>query len=189
MSNNPLFWSSVGFWILVAGLVSEGLVILFVSSLRLEKIFSVLCTIVIIAGVSIEHRADAKRFAPRTLSPEQQDRLISKLMAASGQKFSLTAVGEPEALNLLKIVESVLLASGWVRVPTQAFGDIQIGDASLAYGTGLIAQLSPNATLETQNRASAVASAFNDEDIASKPEADARVTDTALINILVGKKP
>jgi len=57
---NEEFWSSVGYWILVAGLVGD-IVVLVVPKHRerLEKVFAALFTIVIILGVAIEHRADA----------------------------------------------------------------------------------------------------------------------------------
>lgn len=54
------FWSSVGYWIPVAGLVGD-IVVLVVPKHRerLEKILAAFFTIVIIVGVAIEHRADA----------------------------------------------------------------------------------------------------------------------------------
>ena len=57
---NEEFWSSVGYWILVAGLVGD-IVVLTVPRHRerLEKVLAAFFTIVIIIGVAIEHRADA----------------------------------------------------------------------------------------------------------------------------------
>jgi hypothetical protein len=54
------FWSSVGYWILVAGLVGD-IVVLVVPKHRerLEKVLAAFFTVVIILGVAIEHRADA----------------------------------------------------------------------------------------------------------------------------------
>jgi hypothetical protein len=63
---NPEFWSSVGFWILVAGLVGDGFVIILVPSGKLEKILAVACTGVIIVGIAVEHVADSYRFGPAT---------------------------------------------------------------------------------------------------------------------------
>jgi hypothetical protein len=54
------FWSAVGYWILVAGLVGDIIVIAIPAhKARLEKALAVFFTIVIIVGVAIEHRADA----------------------------------------------------------------------------------------------------------------------------------
>jgi len=54
------FWSSMGYWILVAGLVGDIIVLVVPSHRdRLEKVLAAFFTIVIIVGVAIEHRADA----------------------------------------------------------------------------------------------------------------------------------
>lgn len=54
------FWSSVGYWILVAGLVGDITVLVVPKHReRLEKVLTAFFTIVIIIGVAIEHRADA----------------------------------------------------------------------------------------------------------------------------------
>jgi hypothetical protein len=53
-------WSSVGYWILVAGLVGDIAVLVVPKHReRLEKLLAAFFTIVIIVGVAIEHRADA----------------------------------------------------------------------------------------------------------------------------------
>jgi hypothetical protein len=65
------FWSSVGYWILVAGLVGDVLVLVVPRHReRLEKILTAVFTIVIIAGVAIEHRADS---AISVLVSQEQD--------------------------------------------------------------------------------------------------------------------
>lgn len=53
-------WSSVGYWILVVGLVGDIAVLVVPKHReRLEKLLAAFFTIVIIVGVAIEHRADA----------------------------------------------------------------------------------------------------------------------------------
>ncbi len=53
------FWSSIGYWILVAGLVGDILVLVIPRHReRLEKVLAGIFTIVIIVGVAIEHRED-----------------------------------------------------------------------------------------------------------------------------------
>jgi hypothetical protein len=59
-TTNPELWSSLGFWMLVAGLVGDVAVLTIPKHWdRFEKILSAFFTIVIIAGVAIEHRADS----------------------------------------------------------------------------------------------------------------------------------
>jgi hypothetical protein len=107
----------------------------------------------------------------------------------AGQRFSLAVGEQPEQQNLLASIKGILLASGWVQVSPAGFGDIVIGDAALSFGTGVIVRLAPNADAAARNVASVLATAFNDEGIASKPEVDARVTDPSALNVLVGTKP
>jgi hypothetical protein len=55
------FWSSVGYWVLVAGLIGDILVLAIPAHReRLEKILAAIFTAVIILGVAIEHKADVK---------------------------------------------------------------------------------------------------------------------------------
>lgn len=55
------FLSSVGYWILVAGLIGDILVLAIPAHRgRLEKSLSAIFTVIIIVGVAIEHRADSK---------------------------------------------------------------------------------------------------------------------------------
>jgi len=57
---NKEFWSSVGHWMVVAGLVGDIIVLVVPKHReRLEKLLAAFFTIVIIVGVAIEHRADA----------------------------------------------------------------------------------------------------------------------------------
>jgi hypothetical protein len=80
------FWSSVGYWTLVAGLVGDILVLVVPRHReRLEKILTAFFTIVIIIGVAIEHRADA---AISVLVSQEQDAVglqISQLQTGNLQ--------------------------------------------------------------------------------------------------------
>jgi hypothetical protein len=71
MPNNPIFWSSVGFWLLIIGLAGD-FIVLFISSGTTEKRLAAVFTVLIAIGVSIEHIADSRRFGARTLSSQQQ---------------------------------------------------------------------------------------------------------------------
>jgi hypothetical protein len=70
----------------------------------------------------------AKLKAPRTLGGEQQQRLVSQLRPFSGQTFSFTVVPDTEPLALMSMIRTVLVSSGWVRVPSK-LGDIEVDGA------------------------------------------------------------
>jgi hypothetical protein len=112
---NPVFWSSVGFWILVVGLVGEAAVILFVHSGKLEKALSVICTVVIIAGVAVEHVADAKRFSSRTLAREQQAEMAATLKPFAGTPFDFAVQTDSEPIALMEQIAAALKSAGWIR--------------------------------------------------------------------------
>jgi hypothetical protein len=89
IASDPVFWSSVGFWVLMVGLFGDILVI-FVPSGRMEKILLILFSILIAVGVWVEHKADAVRFGPRLLDEAQQATVSSQLSAFVGQRVDLT---------------------------------------------------------------------------------------------------
>jgi hypothetical protein len=60
-----------------------------------------------------------KESAPRTLTIEQQARIVSKIKPFSNTPFDLSVDPEPEALALLDIVDSILVSSGWLNFPPQ----------------------------------------------------------------------
>lgn len=61
----------------------------------------------------------AKFKAPRTLSPEQRENLISALKPFAGQNFALAVFSDPEALALVRVLDALLKSAGWNRVPSQ----------------------------------------------------------------------
>jgi hypothetical protein len=139
---------------------------------------------------ALEAKLELERFKqPRTLSLEQRQRLVSKLTGNAGQKFSLTVAGDSEALDLLKVIKSILLESGWVQIAPTNFGSIMLGDAALAYGRGVIIRFGDSTNLEVRNCGGLLSEALAFEGIAGKPEIDARVSDASEINVLVGTKP
>jgi|SoiMethySBSTD1v2_1073268.scaffolds.fasta_scaffold128083_4 hypothetical protein len=114
MSSNPEFWSVVGFWILMIGLVRD-LILIFIPSGRAEKTLAAVFTLMILVGVAVEHVADTKRFAPRDLSEEQQKLLVSKLKPFAGQKvdFVNKYAAESEPANIARQIEDVLRNAEW----------------------------------------------------------------------------
>jgi hypothetical protein len=97
MSNNPIFWSSVGFWILMVGLGGD-FIVLFIPSGTTEKRLAAVFTVLIAVGVAVEHMADSKRFGPRTLSPQQQAAIASALEPLS---LMLYPKGIPERADVV----------------------------------------------------------------------------------------
>jgi len=188
MQANPALWSSIGFWILVAGLVGEGIVIVVVPSGKLEKALSVLCTILIIAGVTIEHVADAKRFGPRRLSADQVQHLVTLLKPFAGQEFSLAVAPDPEAIDLLKTIDSVVNAAGWRVIPAQMQSDVAVGKAAQVFTTGVRIQFAMNASAETIRRAKILAAALNDDGIWTIAEPNPDLKSASALNVVGGAR-
>jgi multidrug efflux pump subunit AcrA (membrane-fusion protein) len=126
---------------------------------------------------------------PRQLSAEQQKSVVAVLVAWPRQRFSFSVSGDSEALDLLTILRGVLKCSGWVQEPPVGFGDINIGDAALGYGRGVIIRFSPTASPQTVAIANALADVLVANGVASKAERDARISDPKSLNVLVGTKP
>jgi hypothetical protein len=61
----------------------------------------------------------AKFKAPRSLSPEQQESLVSVLYPFAGQNFALAVFPDPEPLALTRLLNKLLKSAGWTRVPAQ----------------------------------------------------------------------
>ena len=57
----------------------------------------------------------AKFKEPRTIAPEDQERIIADLKEFTGQKYSVSVFPDPEALALLLVVDAMLKSAGWVE--------------------------------------------------------------------------
>lgn len=57
----------------------------------------------------------AKFKEPRTIAPEDQERIIADLKEFTGQKYSVSVFPDPEALALLRVVDAMLKSAGWVE--------------------------------------------------------------------------
>ena len=57
----------------------------------------------------------AKFKEPRTIAPEDQERIIADLKEFTGQKYSVSVFPDPEALALLRVVDAMLKSAGWVK--------------------------------------------------------------------------
>jgi len=218
LESSVSFWDALSFWFITAGVVltfiggaasimfrryNHRLVVLTEERNRQERAVNekAIADAGARAAESNKQAAKAEQAAaeanlevarlktPRILSPIQQQRLMVKLAVSAGQKFSLAVGEEPEQLNLLGEIKSVLLSAGWIQVPVTGFGDIAIGDAALSFGTGVVVRLAPNATSSARAAADLLANSLNEETVDSKPEPDKRVTDPSILNVLVGSKP
>jgi hypothetical protein len=90
-----------------------------------------------------EARLELERLrTPRSLRPEQQQRVTAKLSAFKGQRFCFGVYPDAEAISLMRALESVLTASG-EGVASQ-IGDIEIEGAGQTFGTGVEAFISPD---------------------------------------------
>lgn len=76
----------------------------------------------------------AKLKEPRTVTPEHQEKIITALQKFTGQNFAFSVFPDPEALALLRTLDTVLKSAGWLRVPS-LIGAIVIDAAGDTAGT------------------------------------------------------
>jgi hypothetical protein len=130
----------------------------------------------------------ARLKSPRTLSPEQQTRLVDKLKAFSGQKYSFNVFPDPEPINLLRLIDNVLKNAGWMRIDSQV-GDIVIEGAGSAHDTGLQIGIKRTSSAALQQLAAFLAQSLTSEELPASPAYIAELKFDDAININVGKKP
>ncbi len=130
---------------------------------------------------------------PRTIAPEDQEKVIAALRKFAGQNFGFSVFSDPESLALLRTLDSMLKSAGWLRVRSQ-IGAIVVEVAGNTAGTshdsGVTAFVGPDnreamAALLTLSKGLTVAG------IPCKPSRTEQLRDkipTAII-INVGKKP
>jgi hypothetical protein len=135
----------------------------------------------------------AKLRDPRTLTPEQQDRIIAALKNFAGQKFSFSLYPDPESMAFLRIIDALLKSAAWERVPSQ-IGDIVVEAAGLTAGTAYdsgVGALIANDDEASKPAVIALASALTREGVPcaphTNPELIGKTPKAILIN--VGKKP
>ena len=131
----------------------------------------------------------AKLKEPRTIAPEDQEKIIATLKEFAGQNFGFAVFPDPEPLALLRALDAVLKSARWLRVPSQ-IGDIVVDAAGTSHDSGVTAFVGPDnrdaeAALLTLSRA------LTDAGIpcqSSRTEQLRDKTPKAII-INVGKKP
>jgi hypothetical protein len=203
LESSVSFWDAISFWF-----ITGGVVLAFVGGLA--SIMFRRYNRQLVALTEIQNRQDkaanekaiaeanaraaeanlelAKFKAPRSLTKEQQDRLIAKLTPYSGQLFSFNVTADPEAINFLQIIRNVLVAARWKEIPSQ-YGDVSVGGVGVSTNTGVILEVAANADIKHIVLVQLLDSAFNAEGIQSLPRHNKDLTNPSAVNIVVGKKP
>ena len=129
-----------------------------------------------------------EKMAWRKLTPEQAKRIVDKLKPFSGTPYDLYANPDPESLNFLETVDTVLHSAGWVKKPNQSSGQFSNGAAAI-FISRLVISVAPSQVAEFGNAANAVAAAFLAEHIDAIAGADANHKMLNVIHVEVGAKP
>jgi len=162
------FLSSLGYWILVAGLIGD-ILVLAIPERRgcLEKVLSAVFTVIVIVGVAIEHHADAKiavlisqaesstalKVTGRNLSPEQQDSVARQLNRFAGKRVGIFVYADdPEISHVGDTMRTLLMKSHW------AIAEFLTGREFSRSVVGILIEVVPNADTMSRNAAAALAS-------------------------------
>ncbi len=140
---------------------------------------------------ALEAKLALEKFkAPRTLSKEQQDRIVAKLKPFIGQQVSFSVYPDPESIALSRVIVSMLQSAGWTKSPSQ-IGDIEIEGSGVIYDTGVRAHIAPADIESTIGALNAFVSALTAEGIDSEGHRTDQLTGkrAKTINIAVGRKP
>ena len=76
----------------------------------------------------------ARLTEPRTIAPADQEKIIVALTELAGQHYGFSVFSDPEALALVRVLDTLLKSAGWLRVSSQ-IGDIEIDVAGNTAGT------------------------------------------------------
>ena len=135
----------------------------------------------------------AKLTEPRTIAPEDQEKIIAALQQFAGQHFGFSVFSDPEALALLRALDTLLKSAGWLRVPAQ-IGAIVVeaaGDtAGTSHDSGVTAFVGPDNNA-AEAALLALSEAFTAAGIPCRPHRTDQLQDKMpkAIIINVGKKP
>jgi hypothetical protein len=87
---------------------------------------------------------------PRTLTPEQQDNLITALKPFAGQNFACAVFPDPEPLALIRLLDTLAKSANWKRVPSQidrpggVLVEIAGESAATVFDPGVTAYIAPD---------------------------------------------
>jgi hypothetical protein len=135
--------------------------------------------------------------APRTLTGEEQDIMISRLKAFVPQQYALSAGQGQEAENLLCLLDSILQRAGWEKV--EHFGELKVdtacGTAGVNSISGVHIRISTDSAPFTPGTGANAAATLlgvmlNSVGIAAFPALDPKnIPKPNIINLMVGIKP
>ena len=130
---------------------------------------------------------------PRTIAPEDQEKIIAALKEFAGQNFGFSVFPDPESLALLRALDAMLKSAGWLRVPSQ-IGAIVVDSAGATAGTshnsGVSAFFGPD-NPDARAALLALSKALTSAGIPCQPNRTEQLRDNTpkAIIINVGKKP
>ena len=131
--------------------------------------------------------------APRTITPDDQQKIVAVLKGFAGQHFAFSVFRDPESLALLRALHAILTSAGWHRVSSQ-IGDIVVDAAGDTAGTstneGVAAFVAPD-NREAEPALLALSAALTAAGIPCRANRTDQLLDKTpkAIVINVGKKP
>ena len=135
----------------------------------------------------------AKLKEPRSIAPEDQDKIIAALKEFAGQNFSFAVSPSPEPVALLRTLDAVLKSAGWLRVSSQ-ISTITIeaagNTAGATYGSGVNATIGPD-NLDAAGALAALSRVLNAAGITCRKSLTEQLRDKTPKAILIdiGLKP
>lgn len=117
---------------------------------------------------------------PRTLSSEQQNRIIEKLKKFPGTTFvMMTYPGQPEAVEFSNAIADTLVRAGWNLNPNKSRGTL-LGSAS-----GIVVVVGRQAGAKAEEKGKALLEALASEGISAKLGHDSLVINPVAIEIKI----
>ena len=135
----------------------------------------------------------AKLKLPRTIAPEDQEKIIAVLKEFAGQNFSFSLFGDPESLALARVLDVMLKSAGWLRVRSQIgmiAVDVAGNTAGISHDSGVAAFIGPD-NRNAEPALLALSKALTDAGMPCQPNRTEQLRDKTpkAIVINVGKKP
>jgi len=138
----------------------------------------------------------AKLKTPRSLSVEQQERIISKIKSFAGTPFDLWISTDPDSAVLMELIDTVLRSAGWKFSQPYSEGIMFASKAGLFTGSGVEIRVPIEHKDEWIPAGIALADALSAEGITTAAGADPRLTwehrnniRRDRIHVSVGTKP
>jgi len=82
--------------------------------------------------------------APRNLTPEQQDRIASKIKEFSGVQFALSISADNESYQLMKLIRAAVEKAGWIWAAPFGLVHNADGQAAISLQSGVKIQIAPS---------------------------------------------